>query len=279
VSTAEVYGPNAAGVIDERNPTLHCGHPYADAKIDAEALCRQYGGRGLAVTILRPSIVYGPFGKSWTVGIAKRLQSGQWGEFQKHGDGYCNAVYVDDLVSAVLLAAHERAAIGQVFNVNGPNVVTWNEYFRRFNEALQLPPLVIRSAARSSLRTIMAERAARVADAVVSRFEDKLMEIYLRGGACGRLMKRVKTWLQSTPSTRELSDLYSRRAIYTDEKARRQLGYEPQFQLQRGLAVSALWLADGGFVEADSLSTDCKHHVEVNEAYGIEVVSKPCVEV
>jgi hypothetical protein len=94
------------------------------------------------------------------------------------------------------------------------------------------------------------DRLARVADAILSRFEDRLMKIYLRGGPLGRLMKQAKTVLQSTPSQRELSELFSRRAIYTAEKARHQLGYNPRFDLERGLKLCALWLVDGGFAEA-----------------------------
>jgi nucleoside-diphosphate-sugar epimerase len=251
LSTTEVYGPNVAGVVDETAPLTRCGQSYADAKIEAEELCREHGGRGLHVTILRPSIVYGPFGKHWTAGIAKRLQSGLWGEFQKFGDGNCNAVYVDDLVSAIQLALEHTAAIGQAFNVNGPDVVTWNEFFRRFNEALALPPLVTRSATQSAVKAAAVARFARLAGAIVSRWEPALMKIYLRGGPLGRFMKQVKTVLQSTPSQRELGVLFRRRARYSDEKARLQLGYAPQFDLERGLKLCALWLRDGGFVEAD----------------------------
>jgi nucleoside-diphosphate-sugar epimerase len=252
LSTAEVYGAHAEGTIDETMAVEHCGNRYADAKIDAEALCRESGRRGLQATILRPSIVYGPFGKAWTCNIAKRLQSGQWGEFQKYGDGFCNAVYVDDLVSAILLALGHEAAAGNTFNVNGPNVVTWNEYFRRFNDALELPRLSTRSAARSALRTAAVAPLARFAEAMMARFEDRLLKIYLRGGLLSRPMQRVKTLLQSTPSQRELGDLYCRRAVYSDEKARRELGYRSEFDLECGLALSALWLTSGGFVENET---------------------------
>jgi nucleoside-diphosphate-sugar epimerase len=250
LSSAEVYGPHAAGTIDETAPVGHTANRYADAKIDAESLCREFNARGLSITILRPSIVYGPYGKAWTCNIAKRLQSGQWGEFQKYGDGYCNAVYVDDLVSAIILALQHEAADAGTFNVNGPELVSWNEYFRRFNDALALPRLATKSAARSALRTAAVAPLARIADGMMARFEDRLVEIYLRGGIASRMMQRAKSVLQSTPSQRELGSLYSRRAIYADAKARNQLGYAPKFDLERGLALSALWLTTGGFAEA-----------------------------
>jgi nucleoside-diphosphate-sugar epimerase len=249
VSTAEVYGAQAAGNVDESTVTNHTGRTYGDAKIDAETLCREFGKRGLSTTIVRPAIVYGPFGRSWTVGVAKRLQSGLWSEFEGYGDGMCNAIYVDDLVSAILLAADHPDAAGETFNVNGGEVVTWNEYFRRMNSAMSLPPLMKRSASQSARRTALMGRVETVIRSLVGRFEDRLMEIYLRGGFTSRIMKRVKTMFDSTPSTGELEDLYSRRAVYVDDKARRVLGYQPRYDLQRGIAMSVLWMSRSGYFE------------------------------
>ena len=249
VSTAEVYGAKVSGNIDETAPTEHSGRGYGDAKIDAELLCREFHGRGLSTTIVRPAIVYGPFGRSWTIGTAMRLQSGRWSEFEGYGDGTCNAVYVDDLVSAILLAAHHPAASGEAFNVNGAEVVTWNVYFRQLNAALQLPPLAKKSAGKSVRTTAVMSRVDAVIRSFVRRFEDRLMEMYLRGGAASQIMKRVKTILDSTPSPGELEDLYSRRATYSDQKARDLLGYRPRFDLQRGLALSVFWMARNGYIK------------------------------
>ena len=249
VSTAEVYGAKVSGNVDETAPTEHSGQAYGDAKMDAENLCWEFHQRGLSTTIVRPAIVYGPFGRSWTIGTATRLQSGRWSEFEGYGEGLCNAVYVDDLVSAILLAAHHPAASGEAFNVNGAEIVTWNEYFRRLNAAMRLPPLAKKSAGESARTTAVISRVDAVIRSLVRRFEDRLMEIYLRGGLASQVMKRVKMILDSTPSPGELEDLYSRRAIYTDQKARDLLGYRPQFDLERGLTLSVLWMARNGYIE------------------------------
>lgn len=254
LSTAEVYGPHVTGDVDERSLRHYSGRAYADAKIDAENLCQEFGRRGLPVVILRPSIVYGPFGKSWTIGVAERLKSGRWAEFDKYGDGFCNAVYVDDLASAVFLALGEADAAGQVFNVNGPEVGTWNQYFRRFNDALGQPPLRAKGATSSALRSAAMDRLSAVTYYFVEKFYDRLMEIYLRGGPTSRLMTRVKTMLNSTPSTKELEDLYSRRAVYVDDKARELLGYRPAFDLDEGLRTCVLWLAHHGLVDGSAIT-------------------------
>ncbi len=256
VSTAEVYGAQAAGTVDESAPTNHTGRTYGDAKIDAEQLCREFHARGLSTSIVRPAIVYGPFGRSWTVKVAKRLQSGLWSEFEGYGDGLCNAIFVDDLVSAILLAAEHPAASGETFNVNGGEVVTWNEYFRKLNAAIGLPPLERKSASKSARKTALIGRVETVIRAFVGRFEDRLMEIYLRGGWASRIMKRVKTVFDSTPSTGELEDLYSRQAVYSDQKARTLLGYQPKFDLERGMALSVLWMERNGFIDRPALANN-----------------------
>lgn len=256
VSTAEVYGAKAAGTVDETTPTNHTGRTYGDAKIDAEQLCREFQARGLSTSIVRPAIVYGPFGRSWTVKVAKRLQSGLWSEFEGFGDGMCNAIFVDDLVSAILLAADHPAAGGETFNVNGGEIVTWNEYFRKLNTAIGLPPLERKSASKSARKTAVMGRIESVVRAFVSRFEDRLMDIYLRGGWASRIMKRVKTVFDSTPSTGELEDLYSRQAVYSDQKARTLLGYQPKFDLERGMALSVLWMERNGFIDRPEITNN-----------------------
>ncbi len=69
-------------------------------------------------------------------------------------------------------------------------------------------------------------------------------------------MKRVKTVFDSTPSTGELEDLYSRQAVYSDQKARTLLGYQPKFDLERGMALSVLWMERNGFIDRPEITNN-----------------------
>lgn len=251
LSTAEVYGNQVQGEVTETAPTEAQGNIYGDSKIEAERLCFQRNGcDGLTTSILRPSLIHGPFSTSWSIDIAKRLQSGNWGVFDEHGEGNANLIYVDDLVQAIELCLTEEAAAGEAFNVNGPDELTWNEYFQRFNQALGRPPLQEISSTRSRLRTWVMGQVGFLADKVLDRFEDKLMEIYLRGGWASRVMKRIKGELHSTPSTGELHDLFSRKAHYCDSKARTLLGYDPRFSIDLALEHTLAWLKHHELVAA-----------------------------
>lgn len=241
LSTAEVYGPDVLGAISEQHATPSTGRLYSDAKIESEAVCRDFAGR-VSTTILRPSIIYGPFSSSWTVDMAKRLQSGKWGAFDEHGEGIANLVYVDDLVQAIRLALEHPAADGRVFNVNGPDRLTWNQYFHRFNQELALPELQKISAGQSRWRSRMMGVVDQIADMVLSRYEEPLMRIYLRGGWASKAMKWIKGEINSTPSGSELTDLFSRNASYSDDSIRELLGYQPEVSVEQGLAFTSLWL-------------------------------------
>jgi nucleoside-diphosphate-sugar epimerase len=240
LSTTEVYG-NASGQIDETFPYQHTGNPYGDSKIEAERLCWEYCGQGLPVTVIRPPIVYGPFSKWWTVGLAQKLLSGRWGVFEGYGDGICNLVYVADLVSGILLAAHEERAVGEAFNLNGPEPLTWNQYFQRFNAALGLPELNPVKPNTAHLRAAITQPMRDSAYFVLRRFGGPIRRMYQRFARAKDLMQYAERSLRTTARLSDLN-LYSREAMYVSGKAREILGYVPRFNVDDGLQLSVRWL-------------------------------------
>ncbi|MCA9265775.1 MAG: NAD(P)-dependent oxidoreductase [Planctomycetales bacterium] len=248
LSSAEVYGAKVQGIVDESSPLVDEGSEYALAKRDAEQLVMQANTEQFGTTVLRPSLIYGPFGTSWTIDLAKRLMSGKWGEFEGFGSGTANLVYVDDLVRAIFHVLSTEASRGNVYNVNGPDRVTWNEYFRRFNATLERDPLPQVSSASSQRWTAVMDRVDRLAGLILDRFEEPLMKIYLRGGFLSRCMKGIKNALNATPTVHELHNLYNRDAYYTDARIREQLDFAPAVELDEGLRLTVAWLRHQGIV-------------------------------
>lgn len=242
ISTAEVYGPDVKGTVTEETPTPTTGRAYGDFKIEAEQVVSEFASQGVETAILRPSLIHGPFSNSWSINLVKRLQSGKWGRFDEHGEGIANLIYVDDLVQAILLCAFHPNAAGQAFNVNGMEKVTWNQYFDLLNEALDLPPLSNISASKSRWRTRMMGLIGGAADLVLDRFEDRIMDIYMRGGWPQRIMKKIKGELDATPDNSELNDLFVRPAYYNDQKIQSMLGYRPQFSLETSIINTLHWM-------------------------------------
>jgi nucleoside-diphosphate-sugar epimerase len=246
LSSAGVYG-NASGLVDEKAARTERGNAYAKRKISAELICEEYVARGAPVVVLRPTIIHGPYSYTWTVSFANRLWSGRWGTLGRAGEGKCNLVYVTDVVQAVYRAIHSENAVGGTFNVNGGEIITWNDYFVRFNQALGRPPLpvkrtwpiVVKSRVLSPIRV-----AGRFA---LTRFNSKLMKLNARSTLAAKYMKVTESSLKLTPTSDQLK-LYALDVEYTIDRAREQLGYEPQVGVTQGLEFGAAWLRQHGLL-------------------------------
>jgi nucleoside-diphosphate-sugar epimerase len=247
MSTTEVYG-DVSGEIDEKSPFQYTGSEYGDSKIEAEKLCWKFCEDGLPITVIRPSIVYGPFSKDWVTRLASRLQSGNWGIFEGYGEGICNLVYVADIVSGILLAIRNARAVGEAFNLNGPEMITWNQYFQRLNAALGLPELSTMNPSGSRLRAAILRPVKSSARFVLNHFEGPLKQAYERFRGARTAMQFAEGTIKTTATSAELR-LYSRKAVYLTSKAEEMLAYHPRFDVNAGLQMSVGWLNHLGLTD------------------------------
>jgi nucleoside-diphosphate-sugar epimerase len=141
VSTVSIYGtPN--GDLDETCPRNKTGDIYADTKLEAETLMfRYHSEHGLPVAIVQPTIVYGPFSRPWTVNIVDQLRKGPVA--LPANVGFCNAVYIDDVVNGMILAALKDDAVGESFLLSADEPVTWTEFFGEYGRILGIQSVVL----------------------------------------------------------------------------------------------------------------------------------------
>lgn len=240
LSTADVYG-DVAGIIDEGYPFHYTGNQYNRMKIDAEKACWQYHAKGLPITVFRPSIVYGPYSSNWSLRFASMFLAGEWGLYEKYGEGKCNLVYVDDLVKTIMNALDNEEALGRAFNVNGPEVITWNEYFTRLNNAMSLPPLkIIRSSSADAATYIM--EPVRVLGGIVKRYFLKpVKKVAETIDFVDAMMRKVEHAVKTTPAPDELK-MFTRNALYSDTLARNTLSYSPDTRVDKGLDNTLKWV-------------------------------------
>ena len=246
LSTVDVYG-TPEGKVGEDSPTVVTGRAYGDTKIEAEAVCRELAGRGLHVTILRPTLVHGPFSATWTIGYAERLKNRPWLIGEADAQGTCNLVYVDDLVGAVLAAFDANVPSGEAFNINGPERPTWYEYFTALNDAMGLPPLVAASPGQAKLKTGLVQPLRKSAKFLISHFEAPIKAVAKRSHVARSAMKTTEQLIRMTPAPAEFS-VYSRRTSYLTGKAEEMLGYEPRFPMDDALELTGAWLRHHRFV-------------------------------
>ena len=242
LSTVAVYG-RQEGSFSEASPSAPGSDPYGSSKVRTEDICAEYGQRGLAITILRPTIVYGPYSDLWTVEFAQRLTAGAWFLPERYTQGTCNLVYVDDVVKAVVLSLRHDKAIGQTFIINGEERPTWNEYFHALNDALGLPPLRPASAMRSRMKAGAMMPVRKTAKFILKRFQPLVMKVYQRSKVAKSLMRHAETAIKNSPTAGEF-ELYSLRVSYEQQKAREMLAYRPTFSMRDGIELSVAWLRD-----------------------------------
>ena len=259
VSSFGVYEPFPDGPLTEKTRDGDRSSPYVSTKLDLEQIVFDSAGRsGAPVTIVQPTIVYGPFSKTWTNAPAEMLIHGNL-ILPDHGEGLCNAVYVDDVVDGLMLAAiSPPAAVGERFIISGPQPVTWATFYTEIARALGTNPpsywprekiskenqgilreirlgfsdpsrlikLIVRwNPAREVLRACLAAMPAPLRTSVMSYYE-----------RAGRRLGQ-----NYLPHAQALA-LYCSKASASCEKAHSILGYKPRFDFPSGMVVTGAYL-------------------------------------
>jgi nucleoside-diphosphate-sugar epimerase len=134
LSTMAVYG-DAAGLVDESAPLRANGGDYAMAKSLAEQHAAEYANG----VILRPGCIYGPESPQWSMRIGQWLTARRLGDLGADGDGYCNLVYIDDVIDAIVRSL--RGGLSGPFNLAMSDPPTWNEFLIRYGRALRAVPI------------------------------------------------------------------------------------------------------------------------------------------
>ena len=246
LSTGDVYSA-MTGIVTEGSPQELVGDWYSDAKRKAEAICREYAAAGLPLSWLRPGIVYGPFCFPWTQRIGLRLVAGEVAALPTVQNGICNAVFVDDVVEACTALRRPGDGDGQAFNINGPDRITWNDYFTAFAIALGAPRIRAAAEGKTSLKSALLQPARITAKALLKHYQKPIMALYARNAFANRCMKAVEASFRAIPETRELA-VYGR-GVYIDDHLLRATKPElARTPLGDGLLVAADYLRHFGLV-------------------------------
>jgi nucleoside-diphosphate-sugar epimerase len=126
VSTGRVYDHGLPIPYDEDTPrTLFWGE-YAKHKIAGEdALFRRHRDRGLPVSIVRPTHVYGPMNtRNNETFVFDRLVRGRPVVMPGAGGWLRQFGHVEDLADAIAAMLGRRDAFGRAYNVTGEEIVT-----------------------------------------------------------------------------------------------------------------------------------------------------------
>lgn len=136
LSSMTVYGSLSGEAVETTAMRPDLG-AYSAAQVEAELLANQYPRS----VMLRPGCEYGPGCPQWSERIARLLCAHRLGDLGAAGDGECNLLFVDDLVSTILTSLRAPGIDGHHFNLAMRSPPTWNEYFVQFGIALGAVPI------------------------------------------------------------------------------------------------------------------------------------------
>ncbi len=193
------------------------GDVYQESKCAAEkeVLENTRNGR-ISASIIRPCAIYGP-GDLRLLKMFKRIARKKF-YIIGNGKAYYHMVYIDDLVSAFILASEKKEALGEVFIAGGKRYTTLIELFSIIAKefSVNLPKI---------------------------RFPYKPIEIL-----------SVLTEYAYKPLGKE-PPLYRRRIAFFKKnrafdisKAIRVLGYKPEYDLETGIHLTAKWYMEKGYI-------------------------------
>jgi len=275
MSSIAVHGANPGPECarEETAPIRHYpGQEYSNMKAAAERAVQEAMVAGLRAVILRPTIVYGPYGP-FVTSIVDTARDQRTITLLDEGRGICNAVYVDDVCDAILAAIESEHALGHAFFVTADRAVTWREFNLAFAEMVVPPPRIVsvdsdeaRRRWTSQRPTMRTELRALARLAGSAEFQRQLSSVtafraLIRGSK--RILKgvlphewatalkdrRAKTtggldetasaapWPDEGRLTRECM-----RVAFSNERARALLGWSPRYDLATGAAVTRTWL-------------------------------------
>lgn len=141
-STVCTYGVTLTKLPADEEELLRPISDYGRNKVACdEALLEAYRTDGFPVTIFKPSHTYGPGGAlirqlGWDRYFIDRLRKGKPIIVAGDGTTLWQSLYSDDAGVGFAAAVGNPRTLGQVYNIVGDEVVSWDDYHRRLAAAI-----------------------------------------------------------------------------------------------------------------------------------------------
>jgi nucleoside-diphosphate-sugar epimerase len=213
VSSSIVYGLALGQPADEDCPLSPFPHPYPVTKAEGDRLVQQMiADDQLPAVIVRPDQFFGPGDHVHFARLADRLRAGK-AIIIGSGENALPLVYVTDVVQALLLALDNGRAVGRAYNISNDRPLSQRAFLAAIARAIggRPPGLHIPYSA-----------------------------LYA-AGYTGELAARATGGRLRPPTTRFGVAFLGTESRTTIDRARRELGYVPQVDLNEGVRLTAAW--------------------------------------
>jgi nucleoside-diphosphate-sugar epimerase len=215
-SSITVYGHHLHGLVTEDHPYHAENNPYSRSKIASEKLIfRLVKEHSAPVVIVRPGWVYGPRDRASFGRFVSLIETGK-GFIIGSGKNIVPIVYVRDVAQGLIKAGDAGdEAIGRAYNIADDRYVTQATYLNTIADALQ-----------------------------VSHVSRKLpfSAAYFAGYSAEFLWRAMKRQKKAPPPIMTYGvTLLGGDQCFSIDRARQDLGYTPEFDVQRGVAEGVVW--------------------------------------
>ncbi len=249
ISSLFVHQRQGLDRIDELVPLAPpASDEYGQNKLAAEQALQAVAGRGLSTIVLRPTRIYGPYSRTFTIRPLQALSEGRLA-IRGAADIPANMVYVDNVVTAIqqALAAPDTLR-GSAYLITDPEQLTLLGFFEYFGrphglEVVLIPaPLDQRDPESKGFPSRLAGGVLGIAKSSEFRgFVRRILDTDPIGTVPRRLwdrsprmQERLLRAFGSDPAVvyrrpsaggEDLLDYYGERALVIGAKAERELGY------------------------------------------------------
>lgn len=215
-SSHTVYGLGYGRFLTEKDALRPDPDPYSVTKAEGDRLIRRLMlNSDVETVILRPGTFFGPGDRLHFGRIAQRMKNGK-GIIIGRGDNALPFCYVTDVVQGFLLAAYHDKAPGNVYNITNDHPLTQQEIFNA------------------------------IADDVHGKRPTRRLP-YLPIYYGGIVAERIAHITHTKPIVTRLGAMmFGTDNRHSVEKARSELGYEPQVDIREGIKLAAEWFNAGG---------------------------------
>ena len=271
LSTAAVHSWEAPGRWDEDAPVRAADY-YSRSKLQAEALLLK--NSDIPVTIIRPTCVYGPFSRTWTITPVSFLRLGIPLVAEEHG-GSANLIYVDNLADLILAALDHQPIAHRVYLANEEQPSEWETLYSAYARAVDVPLGRFRADASawgslkeeisvswSNAKVLVPRVAADVRVPLIAGLKAchrhvPLLQRCDRFLPMGALRRAVTATRASTVNgadqaattgavrpyaPRELRAFYTSKAKFSAERATRELGWTPRVSAAEAIDRTCFWI-------------------------------------
>ena len=215
-SSLAAVGPSCDATPNTEDVTPQPLTDYGSSKLKGEMVVRECADR-LPITIIRPPAVYGP--RDTDIFLFFQMINRGVMPILGDADKLLSLVHVTDLVAGIYTAAVSERAIGETYFLTDGDIHTWMEIERIIADALEKYTFKVKVPFfLLDFLSIVTEAAAKIS--------------------------------RQTPTLnrQKVRDLKQRFWICDSTKAQKELGYRPNYFLEKGIQETADWYRANGWL-------------------------------